>query len=369
MIIQVGEGTTMLHEAMLYKPLKKGYVQCTACEHFCAIEPEGMGKCGIRRNYDGALYLLVYGEAAALHVDPIEKKPLFHFLPTQPVLSLGTVGCNFTCQFCQNWQISQSGHEAVAVDPRPSRFSETSKVSRAPVSRANGQPAMPADLAAYCRQHAIPMLAYTYNEPTVFFEYAYDTARLAHQHDIRNVFVSSGFESLAALEMIEPYLDAINVDLKAWSDSFYRQVCGTRIQPVLRNIEHIAARTQIWIEITTLLIPGLNDDEGELREMAAWLAGVSPDLPWHISAFHPDYLLLDRPPTPHSTLIRAWEIGREAGLRYVYVGNVHDGDRASTFCPHCNTLLVSRSWYTVQQHWREPGVCHGCGAAIAGVWA
>jgi pyruvate formate lyase activating enzyme len=353
----------MLHEATLYKPLKKGYVQCTACEHFCAIEPDGMGKCGIRRNYDGALYLVVYGEAAALHVDPIEKKPLFHFLPTQPVLSLGTVGCNFTCQFCQNWEISQSGHLAHADDPRPSRLPKTSQVAQ-----PNGQPAMPADLVAHCRQRGIPMLAYTYNEPTVFFEYAYDTAKLAHQHGIRNVFVSSGFESPAALDMIEPYLDAINVDLKAWSDAFYRQVCGTRLQPVLRNIEHIATQTKIWIEITTLLIPGLNDDEGELREMAGWLAGVSPDLPWHISAFHPDYQMLDRPPTPHRTLVRAWEIGKEAGLRYVYVGNVHDGDRESTFCPSCNALLVSRNWYSVRQHWREAGVCHGCGAAIAGVW-
>ena len=172
---------------------------------------------------------------------------------------------------------------------------------------------MPADLVAHCRERGIPMLAYTYNEPTVFFEYAYDTARRAHQHGLRNVFVSSGFELPAALAMIEPYLDAINVDLKAWSDTFYRQVCGTRLQPVLRNIEHIAKQTNIWIEITTLLIPGLNDDEGELREMAAWLAGVSPDLPWHISAFHPDYQLLDRPPTPHRTLVRAGRSARRPG--------------------------------------------------------
>ncbi len=366
----------MLHPAMLYKPLKKGYVQCTACEHFCAVEPEGMGKCGIRRNYDGALYLVVYGEAAALHVDPVEKKPLFHFLPTQPVLSLGTVGCNFTCQFCQNWEISQAGAAAVVAD-RPSRLPRTWQVESTDDPRPARLPktwqvesteAMPAEVVAHCQQRGIPMLAYTYNEPTVFFEYAYDTARLAHQHGIRNIFVSSGFESPAALETIEPYLDAINVDLKAWSDTFYRQVCGTRLQPVLRNIEHIATKTRIWIEITTLLIPGLNDDEAELREMAAWLAGVSPNLPWHISAFHPDYQMLDRPPTPHRSLVRAWEIGQEAGLRYVYVGNVRDGDRESTVCPACHTLLVSRTWYTVRQHWREPGVCHGCGLRVPGVW-
>jgi pyruvate formate lyase activating enzyme len=339
----------MQHEATLYRRLKKQYVQCTACEHFCAIEPGGMGKCGIRRNYDGALYLLVYGEAAALHVDPIEKKPLFHFLPTQSILSLGTVGCNFQCQFCQNWQISQAGH---LVDPQ----------------RPSGQPAPPEDLVNTCLRRGIPMLAYTYNEPTVFFEYAYDTARLAHEHGIRNVFVSSGFESQAALDMIEPYLDAINVDLKAFDDDFYRKICGTRLKPVLRNIEHIARHTNIWIEVTTLLIPGLNDSDAELRDMAAWLAGVSPDLPWHISAFHPDYQMLDRPPTSHRDLVRAWEIGREAGLRYVYVGNIHDEDRESTHCPDCGQLLIRRRWYHVAVFWREPGICHGCGAQIPGVW-
>lgn len=339
----------MIQDAVLFRHLKKQYVQCTACEHFCAIAPGGMGKCGVRRNYDGALKLVVYGQPAALHVDPVEKKPLFHFLPTQPILSLGTVGCNFQCQFCQNWEISQTGAE---FDPAQSRNGEL----------------LPVDLVALCRRRGIPMLAYTYNEPTVFFEYAYDTAKLAHAQGIRNVFVSSGFESLAALEMIEPYLDAINVDLKAFTEEFYREVCGTRLKPVMRNIEHIAQRTKIWIEVTTLLIPGLNDSEAELRDMAAWLAGVSRDLPWHISAFHPDYRMLDRPPTPHRTLVRAWEIGKEAGLNYVYVGNVHDHDRESTHCPVCGQLLISRSWYDVRIHWREPGVCHGCGASIPGVW-
>lgn len=340
----------MMHEATLYRHLKKQYVQCTACEHFCAIEPGGMGKCGIRRNYDGALMLVVYGQPAALHVDPVEKKPLFHFLPNRPILSLGTVGCNFHCQFCQNWEISQTGPLFELLhDGEP--------------------PTMPADLVAACQRRNIPMLAYTYNEPTVFFEYAYDTAKLAHEHGIRNVFVSSGFESLAALDMIEPYLDAINVDLKAFTDQFYREVCGTRLKPVLRNIEHITTKTKIWIEITTLLIPGLNDSDAELKDMAAWLASVSLDLPWHLSAFHPDYQMLDRPATPHRTLIRAWEIGKAAGLRYVYVGNVHDHNRESTFCPNCGKLLISRSWYNVAMHWQEPGICHGCGAPIPGVWA
>jgi pyruvate formate lyase activating enzyme len=339
----------VINEATLYRHLKKQYVQCTACEHFCAIEPGGMGKCGVRRNYDGALMLVVYGVPAALHVDPVEKKPLFHFLPTQPILSLGTVGCNFKCQFCQNWEISQAGDLFVPA-------------------RSPRDEVLPADLVRHCREQGIPMLAYTYNEPTVFFEYAYDTARLAHQHGIRNVFVSSGFETLQALEAIEPYLDAINVDLKAFTERFYREICGTRLQPVLRNIEHIARHTGIWIEITTLVIPGLNDSEKELRDIATWLAQVSPDLPWHVSAFHPDYLMRDRPPTPMRSLTRAWEIGREAGLNYVYVGNVLDSTRESTSCPQCGELLISRSWHRVRTHWSEPGVCHGCGASIPGVW-
>jgi pyruvate formate lyase activating enzyme len=339
----------MLREAVLYRPLKKNYVQCTACEHYCAVEPGGMGKCGIRRNVDGKLVLVVYGEPAALHVDPIEKKPLFHFLPARPVLSMGTVGCNFTCQFCQNWQISQAGPLADTAGRGLDQM-------------------LPADLVAHCRRQGIPMLAYTYNEPTVFFEYAYDTARLAHEHGIRNVFVSSGFESPAALDTIEPYLDAINVDLKAFRETFYREVCGTRLKPVLRNIEHIAHQTDIWIEITTLLIPGLNDSDAELSDMASWLAGVSPDLPWHISAFHPDYKMLDRPRTPHQSLVRAWEIGKAAGLNYVYVGNIHDRRREATCCPRCGELLISRSWYSVSLHWREPGVCPGCGQPVPGVW-
>jgi len=221
---------------------------------------------------------------------------------------------------------------------------------------------------SHCLGQGIPMLAYTYNEPAVFFEYAFDTARLAHEQGIRNVFVSSGFESLAALEMIEPYLDAINLDLKSFSDTFYRDICGTRLAPVLRNIEHIVRHTGIWIEITTLLIPGLNDSEAEMRELAGWLAALSPDLPWHISAFHPAYQMQDRPPTSHAALVRAWEIGKEAGLNYVYLGNIRDEPRESTNCPRCGQRLISRNWYAVKPHWNEPGVCHGCGLAIPGVF-
>lgn len=339
----------MLPETYLARPLAKGYFQCLACEHFCAIAPGAAGKCGVRRNLDGAIRLVVYGRAAAAHIDPVEKKPLFHFLPGRPIFSVGTLGCNFFCRFCQNWQISQSRD----FDPQSSYA---------------GQELMPDQIVTLCNSQGISMIAFTYNEPTVCFEYAYDTVKLAHEAGLRTVFVSSGFESLAALNMIEPYLDAINVDLKAFRPEFYRTVCGTRLEPVKRNIQHLAQDTRIWIEITTLLIPGLNDSDAELEEMATWLASVDPDMPWHVSAFHPDYQMLDRPVTSPASLTRAARIGRKAGLRYVYVGNVGDPKGESTWCPGCGTLLIRRLWYDVDILWQEPGVCHRCGEHLAGEW-
>ncbi len=339
----------MRKEAYLAKPLSNGVVQCRICEHFCAVEPGEAGKCGIHRNVDGTLYLVVYGEAVAVHVDPIEKKPLFHFMPGSDALSIGTYGCNFRCPFCQNWQMSQARDFDDQLDYL-------------------GQQATPQALVETCRQNDIPIIAYTYNEPTVFFEYTYDTAKLAHEHGIKNVYVSNGYMSREALDMIEPYLDGINVDLKAFTDTFYRDHCQARLEPVKRNIAHIARETGIWIEITTLLIPGLNDSEEELRAMAAWLAGVSPDLVWHVTAFHPDYEMRDRPRTSQQSLARAYEIGKEAGLHYVYVGNVMDADRESTYCPACGQKLIQRHWYNVRESWSKRGVCPRCGEAVAGVW-
>jgi pyruvate formate lyase activating enzyme len=340
----------MRKEAYLVKSLSEGAVQCQVCEHFCAIKPGEAGKCGVRRNVDGTLYLVVYGEPIAVHVDPIEKKPLFHFMPGGNVLSIGTYGCNFRCPFCQNWQMSQ----ARDFDDQRDYV---------------GQPAMPEALVAACLRDHIPMIAYTYNEPTVFFEYTYDTAKLAQERGIKNVYVSNGYMSRTALDMIEPYLDGINIDLKAFSDTFYREQCQARIGPVKRNIAHIAQETDIWIEITTLLIPGLNDSEEELQTMAQWLAGVSPELVWHVTAFHPDYEMRDRPRTSQQALARAYEIGAQAGLHYVYVGNVMDADRESTYCPQCGQKLIQRHWYSVKELWRERGLCPQCNRAIAGVWS
>jgi len=339
----------MHKKAYLSKSLSDDGVQCQTCEHFCAIKPGEAGECGVHRNIDGDLYLVVYGEAIAIHVDPIEKKPLFHFMPRSDALSIGTYGCNFRCPFCQNWQMSQ----------RRGFDDQRDYV---------GQQATPEVLVDICRQKNASIIAYTYNEPTVFFEYTYDTAKLAHEHGIKNVYVSNGYMSRAALDMIEPYLDGINVDLKAFKKEFYRERCQARLEPVKRNIAHMARETDIWVEVTTLLIPDLNDSEEELQAMAEWMAGVNPDLVWHVTAFHPDYEMHDRPRTSQRALARAYEIGKEAGLRYVYVGNVMDVDRESTYCPQCGEKLIQRHWYNVKESWDERGVCPECGQAIAGIW-
>jgi pyruvate formate lyase activating enzyme len=293
---------------------------------------------------------MVYGKPAAIHVDPIEKKPLFHFMPRSNALSVGTYGCNFRCSFCQNWQLSQKRDLVESEDDAR-------------------QTATPEALVRTCVNNDIPLIAYTYNEPTVFFEYTYDTAKLAHEQSIKNVYVSNGFMSQALLDRIEPYLDGINIDLKAFTDAFYRERCGGRIEPVKRNIAYIARETDIWLEVTTLLIPGLNDSDEELAALAGWLAEIDPNIPWHVSAFHPDYELLDRPPTSMPALTRAYEVGKQAGLHYVYVGNVMDADHGSTYCPHCGHALVKRHWYDVDEVWETPGECPQCGERIFGVWS
>jgi pyruvate formate lyase activating enzyme len=331
------------------KPLSKKVVQCTACEHWCAIQPGETGKCNVRLNQDGKLLSLVYGRAAAAHVDPVEKKPLFHFLPTRPIFSIGTLGCNFHCSFCQNWNISQPGDLARG-------------------SGRMGQHLPPSEIVDICRMRNIPMIAYTYNEPTVFFEYTLDTAKLAVEQGIRNVYVSNGFQTLAAIDAIAPYLHAINVDLKAFTDQFYRETCGGRLEPVLRNIEYMVEQTDIWVEVTTLVVPGMNDSDAELRDIAQFLALVSSDLPWHISAFHPDYQVQDRPATSRKALERAYSIGVDAGLDYVYVGNLMDADRANTYCAQCGEVLIRRMWYQVRTAWKAPGECPECGFKIPGVW-
>ena len=343
----------MIHQAMLSRALQKGYVQCTACEHWCAVAPGDAGKCGVRRNFDGALQLVVYGRAVAAHVDPVEKKPLHHFLPTRPIFSIGTVGCNFRCAWCQNWDISQYR----SFDPE---------------SDAVGRCMSPRAIVDHCTANGIPMVAFTYNEPVVFFEYAYDTAKLAREAGVRSVFVSSGYETMTALETIAPYLDAVNLDLKAFREETYAELCGARLAPVTRNVQHLVRETDVWVEVTTLVIPQVNDSDAELRDIAEFLAGVSRNIPWHVSGFTPQYKMQDRPPTSGATLRRAWEIGKEAGLRYVYTGNIWGDDQlrgcSDTVCPSCGETLITRRGYRVGSMWSRPGLCPNCSSEIAGVW-
>lgn len=333
---------------MFAKQLPKQAVQCRACSHACAIAPGKTGICGVRKNVAGQLELLVYGKPVALAIDPMEKKPLFHFLPGERVLSFGTLGCNFGCSFCQNWDISQASKSSNAAE-------------------VEGEDVSPQKIVDYALKQGIPAIAYTYNEPTVFIEYALEIMKLAKAKGIKNVWVSNGFFSAEALAAIAPYLDAINIDLKAFSEKFYQDVCKARLQPVLDNIRK-CRELGIWVEVTTLLIPDKNDSVAELKQAAQFISSISPDMPWHISAFHPDYKMTDVQSTPLKSLLRACEIGKAAGLRYVYVGNVLDKEHATTLCPKCSEALVERSGNAVLQNKLKSGACPKCKTKIAGVW-
>lgn len=290
-----------MHPAFLYKKLKNDLVQCRACAHYCAIKESETGKCGVRQNVAGELQLLVYGQPVAINIDPMEKKPLYHFLPGTKILSLGTFGCNFKCAFCQNWDMSQN------MDFRPRTM--------------DNDEWPPQKIVELALKYKTLSIAYTYNEPTIFAEYAHDIMALAHRRGLKNVWVSNGFFSQETLEYIGPYLDAINIDLKSFSDEFYQKTCGARLQPVLDTIKRVQERG-IHQEITTLLIPGENDSDAELKQITEFIASVSENIPWHISRFHPDYRMLDKNITPYQSLIKAREIGFKAGLKHVYLGNV-----------------------------------------------
>jgi pyruvate formate lyase activating enzyme len=320
-------------------------VHCFLCAHHCRIGPDGFGKCGVRENRGGVLFTLVYGCPISTAVDPIEKKPLFHFLPGTYTYSLATVGCNFACSFCQNADISQMPADEGRIIGRP--LSPDEVVSGA--------------LAAGCRS-----IAYTYTEPTIFYEYARDCARLASAAGLKNVFVTNGFMTRQMLADIDGDLHAANVDLKSFSDEFYRSLAGARLKPVLDSIRRLRSMG-VWIEVTTLLIPGLNDSDGELHSLATFLVSVSPDIPWHVSRFYPTYRLLDVPPTPVETVEKAVRIGREAGLRYVYGGNVPGHSSESTACPGCGRILLERAGHRLSKNRAANGHCPDCGQEIPGL--
>ncbi len=333
-------------EAMFYNPLADGGVHCHLCAHHCRIAPGETGFCRVRINRGGVLYSLAYGETVARHVDPIEKKPLFHFLPGTRAYSIATAGCNFRCGFCQNWQISQSAVESGRL--------------------GDGRPFPPEAVVAAAAAAGCASIAYTYTEPTIFYEYARATALAAREKGICNVFVTNGYLTRRALDEAAGWLDAANVDLKAWSDAFYREICQAKRKPVCDTIAYLK-RLDVWLEVTTLVVPGSNDSDADLEGIAGFLASVDPQIPWHISRFHPDYRFAGPGPTPIETLNRAAEIGEAAGLRHVYLGNV--ADARDTLCPACSRPVVLRSPGGVKEVRLEDGRCPACGAALAGRWA
>jgi len=335
----------VMKEAMFYRKLDGNETVCFLCPHHCRIPPGKRGKCAVRENREGKLYSLVYGKLIALHVDPIEKKPLFHFCPGTTSFSIATAGCNLQCRFCQNADISQAPRDHQTLF---------------------GEDIQAAVVVERARQHGCATISYTYTEPTVFMEYALDTARRARAAGLGNVFVSNGFMTEEAFEAVAPFLDAANVDLKAFNDTFYREQCGARLDPVLKTLERMKKRG-IWLEVTTLLIPGLNDGDEELKSLARFLVELGPETPWHVSRFHPDYLMTHVPPTPVETLRRARRIGIEAGLWYVYTGNVPGDEGEHTFCRNCGLKLIDRFGFSIGRKQLSQGACANCGTVLHGV--
>lgn len=342
----MGADKKQYKEAILWEPAGDKKVECKLCSHRCKISDGKAGKCRVRKNIGGTLYSLNYDQVCATNVDPIEKKPLFHFQPGSSSFSVAAVGCNFKCIFCQNWQISQVDLEA---------------------GRVTGRAVSPEQIVAGAQRNDCRSIAYTYTEPIVFMELCDETGRLAKEKGLANVFVSNGYMTPEAIDRAAAWLDGINIDLKAFTDDFYRNMCGARLQPVLDAITYMARQTNIWVEITTLVVPGQNDSEEELKQIAAFIANsAGPDVPWHISRFFPQYEYTDSEPTPVATLQRAYEIGKQAGLRYVYLGNLQGSGAENTACPDCGEVVIERTGYIVRSNALRDGKCPTCGTKIAG---
>lgn len=334
-------------EAYLYQPLKDKTVRCNLCNHRCIIKDGRRGICGVRENQAGILKTLVYGKIIAAHIDPIEKKPLFHLLPGSLSYSIATVGCNFKCPFCQNADISQLPSDRTGM--------------------IMGDFYKPEEIVAAAEKGQCKTIAYTYTEPTVYFEFAFDTAKLAHEKGIRNVFVTNGYMTSETLRMISPYLDGANVDLKAFNENFYKEFCKAELEPVKETLK-LMKSLGILVEVTTLIIPGLNDDKKELENLASFLVdSIGAETPWHISRFHPTYRLTDRSATPVETLETAREIGIKAGLKYVYTGNVPGENGENTFCYNCGHLLIDRCGFYVRKYLIKNSRCPNCNARIDGI--
>lgn len=332
-------------EAMLWNAEGAGTIKCQVCAHYCSIKEGKSGICGVRVNHRGKLVTLVGNVVTALQIDPVEKKPLYHFLPNSKIFSVGSAGCNFHCRFCQNHGIAHVGS----------------------MSNVRGRRLAPADLVRLAEENRVPSIAFTYNEPTVFIEQMYETAGIAKAHGLKTAIVSNGFMSGEFLQAMAKRIDAANIDLKAFSDDFYRHYCGGRLAPVLENLKTIK-KMGWWLEITTLVIPGVNDSDGEITDIANFISDeLGKDTPWHISAFHGAAEMSRHPSTPLETLEKAWHIGRDAGLEFVYTGNVPGAIGENTACPDCGTNLIQRWGYQTKVRFKN-GECPKCGRAIPGVW-
>jgi len=332
------------HPARWWRPAERGKLLCTLCPRYCLVGEGQAGFCYIRQHHGGKLWSLGYGRSTGFAADPIEKKPLAHFLPGALVLSFGTVGCNLGCKFCQNWDISKA-----RLDERTS------------------EPATPEAIVALARRTGSAGIAYTYNDPVIWAEFVIDVARAAHEAGLVNVLVTAGYVTPEARGELFEHIDAANVDLKGFTEDFYHRVTFGHLEPVLDTLVWLRRETRVWTEITTLLIPGLNDSDDEITRECDWIVDhLGPDVPLHFTAFHPDFEMTDRPRTPASTLVRARAIARQRGLRYVYVGNVHDAEGQTTFCPGCGRALIVRDWHAIRKYRLDGNRCPDCGAEIPG---
>ncbi len=331
-----------IREARWWHLDEQGRALCELCPRACALKEDQTGFCGVRRNQGGRLHTAVFG-TSGLCMDPVEKKPLYHFLPGTEVLSFGTVGCNLGCVFCQNWGLSRS------------------------VDSSRLKAARPEDIARIAMEEACSGVAFTYNEPIISAEYCLEVAQACREAGLKTLAVTAGYISGKAREDFFRGMDGANVDLKGFSEAFYQQYCQARLEPVLETLEYLARETDVWLEITNLLIPGANDTPKELESLTAWIAAhLGADTPLHLSAFHPDHQLLDRPPTPAATQRRARKIAREQGLRYVYLGNIRDVEGSTTFCPGCGIALIARDGFRITSYSLKHGACPGCGTDIPG---
>ncbi|MEW6407760.1 MAG: AmmeMemoRadiSam system radical SAM enzyme [Patescibacteria group bacterium] len=355
-----------MKECLLYKKLDREIVQCQTCAHQCVILPRHRGICGVRENQSGRLYLLVYGKAISENVDPIEKKPLFHFLPGTQSLSIATAGCNFRCANCQNADISQASKEGLEATNRSfqrtatlMKFGKAAQENFFENKTIPGQDLPPEKVVHDAKNSGCPSISYTYTEPTIFLEYALDCMKLAKKNGLKNVWVSNGYQTPQTIKLIAPYLDAINIDLKSYRDDSYLKNCGAHLQPVLDSLI-LMKKSRIWVEVTTLIIPEFNDSEKELQDIANFIfKKLGKETPWHISKFYPAYRLPGTPETPIETIHKACKIGKSADLKYVYAGNIPGDEYENTYCPKCHKLCIERLGYEMQRFDKQ-GKCPKC---------